>query len=111
MPQIVTRLGGAPRNTLEFSGTTELVIRRQVLVSAKTSDSRHSRRRFNSRRLHSVFCSQSRCFDPRRAPLQSGCRSHRVMQPVQFLARLAALIPPPRHPLVRFYGVFAPHAS
>ncbi len=37
--------------------------------------------------------------------------THRVMHPVQFLARLAALISPPRHPLVRFYGVFAPHSS
>jgi len=33
------------------------------------------------------------------------------MTPLQFLARLAALIPPPRHPLVRFHGVFAPHSS
>jgi hypothetical protein len=37
--------------------------------------------------------------------------THRVMQPVQFLARLAALISPPRHPLIRFHGVFAPHSS
>jgi hypothetical protein len=33
------------------------------------------------------------------------------MTPVQFLARLAALVPPPRHPLVRFYGVWAPHSQ
>jgi len=33
------------------------------------------------------------------------------MSPLQFLARLAALIPPPRHPLIRFYGVFAPHSG
>jgi len=33
------------------------------------------------------------------------------MSPTQFLARLCALIPPPRHPLVRFHGVFAPHSS
>jgi Putative transposase len=26
----------------------------------------------------------------------------RIMTPTQFLARLAALVPPPRHPLVRF---------
>jgi hypothetical protein len=39
-----------------------------------------------------------------------GKDTHRVMQPVQFLARLAALIPPLRHPLIRFYGVFAPHS-
>jgi hypothetical protein len=32
-------------------------------------------------------------------------------QPAQFLARLGALISPPRHPLIRFYGVFAPHSS
>jgi hypothetical protein len=30
---------------------------------------------------------------------------------VDFLARLAALIPPPRHPLIRFHGVLAPHSS
>ena len=38
-------------------------------------------------------------------------RTHRVMTPVQFMARLAALVPPPRHPLVRFHGVFAPHSA
>jgi hypothetical protein len=27
------------------------------------------------------------------------------------LARLVALVPPPRHPLIRFHGVFAPHAG
>jgi hypothetical protein len=40
-----------------------------------------------------------------------GNETHRVMSPLQFLARLAALIPPPRHPLIRFYGVFASHSS
>jgi hypothetical protein len=40
-----------------------------------------------------------------------GHQTHRVMTPTQFLARLCALIPPPRHPLVRFHGVFAPHSS
>jgi hypothetical protein len=34
----------------------------------------------------------------------------RLMTPTQFIARLAALVPPPRHPLVRFYGVWAPHS-
>jgi hypothetical protein len=33
----------------------------------------------------------------------------RLMTPTQFLVRMAALVPPPRHPLVRFYGVWAPH--
>ncbi len=40
-----------------------------------------------------------------------GQQTHRVMSPLQFLARLCALIPPPRHPLVRFHGVFAPHSA
>ena len=33
------------------------------------------------------------------------------MTPVQFLARLASLIPPPRFPLQRFSGVLAPNSS
>jgi hypothetical protein len=37
--------------------------------------------------------------------------THRVMTPVVFLARLAALVPPPRYPLVRYHGVLAPHAK
>jgi len=37
--------------------------------------------------------------------------THRVMEPVELLARLSALIPPPRHPLLRFHGVLAPHSS
>ncbi|MFI5298610.1 MAG: transposase [Polyangiales bacterium] len=37
--------------------------------------------------------------------------THRVMTPIEFLARLAALIPPPRYPLVRYHGVLAPHAK
>jgi len=39
-----------------------------------------------------------------------GNETHRVMDPLQFLARLAAIVPPPRHPLVRFHGVFAPQS-
>jgi hypothetical protein len=30
-----------------------------------------------------------------------------LLDPVQFLARLASLIPPPRHPLVRYFGVLS----
>lgn len=41
----------------------------------------------------------------------AGRAKHRVMTPVELLARLAALIPPPRYPLVRFHGVLAPHAA
>jgi len=37
--------------------------------------------------------------------------THRVLTPLAFLARLCALIPPPRHPLIRFRGVFAPHSA
>jgi Putative transposase len=40
-----------------------------------------------------------------------GKQTHRVTTPLQFLARLCALIPPPRHPLIRFHGVFAPHSA
>ena len=35
----------------------------------------------------------------------------RLMTPVEFLARLAALIPPPKFPLVRFAGVLAPRSK
>jgi hypothetical protein len=33
---------------------------------------------------------------------------YRVMTPLEFLARLAAIVPPPRYPLVRYHGVLAP---
>ena len=36
--------------------------------------------------------------------------THRIMEPMEFMARLAALVPPPRHPLVRYHGVFAPNS-
>jgi hypothetical protein len=32
----------------------------------------------------------------------------RVMTPLELLARLSALVPPPRYPLVRYHGVLAP---
>ena len=44
-----------------------------------------------------------------RHPLGSD-RTHRVMTPVELLARLAALVPPPRYPLLRYFGVFAAHS-
>jgi hypothetical protein len=37
--------------------------------------------------------------------------THRVMTSVELLARLAALVPPPRYPLVRYHGVLAPHSK
>jgi uncharacterized protein YbaR (Trm112 family) len=38
----------------------------------------------------------------------SGGRTHRVMQPMELMARLAALVPPPRFALIRYLGVFSP---
>jgi hypothetical protein len=43
--------------------------------------------------------------------LRNGRAKVRVMTPVELLARLAAIIPPPRHPLVRFHGAFASRSS
>ena len=37
--------------------------------------------------------------------------THRVMTPMDFMARLAALIPRPKIPLVRYHGVFASRSS
>ncbi|MBK7398399.1 MAG: transposase [Myxococcales bacterium] len=34
--------------------------------------------------------------------------THRILQPVELLARIAALVPPPRHPFLRYHGVLAP---
>ena len=41
---------------------------------------------------------------------RAGHAKNRVMTPIKFLARLAALVPPPRHPLVRYHGVLAPRS-
>jgi hypothetical protein len=43
--------------------------------------------------------------------LGGGRTKHRVMTPLELLARLAALVPPPRYPLVRYHGVLAPHSA
>ena len=45
-----------------------------------------------------------------RAPWRKD-QTHRVMAPVEFIARLAALVPPPRHPLIQFQGVFATNSA
>jgi len=34
-----------------------------------------------------------------------------VLDPLDFIARLAALVPPPRRHLTRYHGVLAPHSS
>ena len=44
-----------------------------------------------------------------KSPRSAGA-THRVMAPMEFMARLAALIPPPRTPLVRYQGVLAPNS-
>ena len=38
-------------------------------------------------------------------------RSEYSLEPLDFIARLAALVPPPRAHLTRFHGVFAAHAA
>jgi hypothetical protein len=36
--------------------------------------------------------------------------THIVMEPLDLVARLAALVPPPRMHLARYHGIFAPHS-
>ena len=43
--------------------------------------------------------------------VRCGRAKHRVMTAIELLARLSALIPPPRYPLVRYSGVLAPKSS
>jgi len=45
-----------------------------------------------------------------KTPYRDGT-THILLEPLDFLARLAALVPPPRVHLTRFHGVFAPHAA
>ncbi|MDB4931954.1 MAG: hypothetical protein JWM10_4438 [Myxococcaceae bacterium] len=44
-----------------------------------------------------------------KSPRSTGA-THRVMTPMEFMARLSALVPPPRTPLVRYQGVVAPNS-
>lgn len=37
--------------------------------------------------------------------------THHILQPLEFLERLVALVPPPRKNQVRYHGVFAPNSS
>jgi hypothetical protein len=43
--------------------------------------------------------------------LRNGRAKHRVMTPLEFLARLAAIVPPPRYPLLRYHGVLGPRSA
>ena len=45
-----------------------------------------------------------------KTPYRDGT-THIVLEPLDFIARLAALVPPPRVHLRRFHGVFAAHAA
>jgi hypothetical protein len=45
-----------------------------------------------------------------KSPYRDGT-THIVLEPLDFIARLAALVPPPRVHLTRFHGVFAAHAA
>ena len=45
-----------------------------------------------------------------RRPRRNGS-THLVLEPLAFIARIAALVPPPRYPLQRHSGVFAPRSS
>ncbi|HET8696718.1 MAG TPA: transposase [Gammaproteobacteria bacterium] len=45
-----------------------------------------------------------------KTPYRDGT-THIVLEPLDFVARLAALVPPPRVHLTRFHGVFAAHAA
>jgi len=45
-----------------------------------------------------------------KTPWKNGT-THVEFEPVEFIAKLAALVPPPRAHLTRFHGVFAPNAK
>jgi hypothetical protein len=45
-----------------------------------------------------------------KSPYRDGT-THIVMSPLEFMQRLAALVPPPRLHLIRFHGVLAPRAT
>lgn len=45
-----------------------------------------------------------------KTPYRDGT-THIVLEPLDLMARLAALVPPPRMHLTRFHGVFAPHGK
>ncbi|MGH8613313.1 MAG: transposase [Gammaproteobacteria bacterium] len=44
-----------------------------------------------------------------KTPYREGT-THSVRSPLEFMQRLAALVPRPRLPLIRFHGVLAPNA-
>jgi hypothetical protein len=55
------------------------------------------------------FCSRGSMQRCRTFPAISA--KHIVLEPLDFMARLAALVPPPKLHLTRYHGVFAPHSK
>jgi len=53
----------------------------------------------------------SRALEQRRGRGRGAGRTELLLALTEFLRKLASLIPPPRHHLVRFHGVFAPNAA
>jgi hypothetical protein len=49
-------------------------------------------------------------FERKPHPSSDGA-THVIFEPLDFIARLAALVPPPRLNLTRFHGVFAPNSQ
>jgi hypothetical protein len=45
-----------------------------------------------------------------KTPYRDGA-THAIFEPLDFIARLAALVPKPRVKLTRFHGVFAPNSK
>jgi hypothetical protein len=61
-----------------------------------------------SERLALTPSGQVRC--TLKTPYRDGT-THIVLEPLDLMARLAALVPPPRMHLMRYHGVFAPHSE
>lgn len=59
-------------------------------------------------RLALTSSGQVRC--ALKTPYRDGT-THIVLEPLDLMARLAALVPPPLMHLARFHGVFAPHSK
>jgi hypothetical protein len=69
--------------------------------------------RYVSRPPLAVDCLAVSAFGQVRYTLKTPYRdgtTHIVLEPLDFMARLAALVPPPRMHLTRYHGVFAPHS-
>ena len=59
--------------------------------------------------MRSSHCSGHVCY-ALKSPYRDGT-TRIVLEPLDLMARLAALVPPPRMHLTRFHGVFAAHSK